>query len=115
MAQVFADPRVSAGRARAAAAYGFDVSPGDDALGYVAESDLADVQAQYALEPDLNGALELRAYEPQPAGTTPLAGKPVPVAAAVFDLLESDDVRLQRIARNWLERALPAAAAVGAG
>ena len=115
MAQVFADPRVSAGRARAAAAYGLDVSPGDDALGYVAASDLADVQAQYALEPDLSGALELRAYEPQPAGTTPLAGRPVPVAAAVFDLLESDDVRLQRIARNWLEHALPAAAAVGAG
>jgi excisionase family DNA binding protein len=115
MAQVFADARVSAGRARAAAAYGLDVSPGDDALGYIAESDLAAVQAQYALEPDLNGALELRAYEPQPAGTTPHAGKPVPVAAAVFDLLESDDVRLQRIARNWLERALPAAAAVGAG
>ena len=42
MAQVFADPRVSAGRARAAAAYGLDVSPGDDALGYIAESDLAD-------------------------------------------------------------------------
>ncbi len=115
LAQVFTDPRVSAGRARAAAAYGLDVSPGDDALVYVAESDLADVQAQYALEPDLNGALELRAYEPQPAGTTPLAGVPVPVAAAVFDLLESDDVRLQRIARNWLDHALPAAAAVGAG
>lgn len=111
MAQVFTDPRVSDGRARAAAAYGLDVSPGDDALGYVAESDLADVEAQYALEPDLNGPLELRAYEPQPAGTTPLVGGPVPVAAAVFDLLESDDVRLQRIARNWLDRALPAAAA----
>jgi hypothetical protein len=115
MAQVFADPRVSAGRARAAAAHGLEVGPGDDALGYVAESDLADLQAQYALEPDLNGQLELRAYEPQPAGTTPLAGMPLPVAAAVFDLLESDDVRLRRIARRWLACALPAAAVVGAG
>jgi excisionase family DNA binding protein len=116
LAQVFTDPRVSAGRARAAAAYGLDVSPGDDALGYVAESDRADVEAQYALEPDLNGRLELRGYQPQPAGTTPLGGMPVPVAAAVFDLLESDDVRLQRVARNWLDRALPAAAAAaGAG
>ncbi len=115
LAQVFADPRVSAGRARAAAAYGLDVSSGDDALAYVAESDLAGVEARYALEPDLNGLLELRIYEPQPAGTSPLAGAPVPVAAAVFDMLESDDVRLQQIARNWLNHALPAAAAVGAG
>ena len=73
------------------------------------------MEAQYALEPDVNGALELRAYERHPAGTTPLAGVPVPVAAAVFDLLESDDVRLQRIARNWSDPALPAAAAVEPG
>ncbi len=115
VAQVFTDPRVSAGRARAAAAHGLDVNPGEDALGYVAATDLADVEAEYALEPDLDGPLELRAYEPQLSGTTPSGGMPVPVAAAVFDLLESDDVRLQRIARDWLERALPAAAAVGAG
>jgi excisionase family DNA binding protein len=111
VAQVFTDPRVSAGRARAAAAYGLDVNPGEDALGYVAATDLADVEAEYALEPDLDGPLELRAYEPQLSETTPSGGMPVPVAAAVFDLLESDDVRLQRIARNWLDRALPGATA----
>jgi excisionase family DNA binding protein len=112
--QVFADPRVSAGRARAAAAYGLDVSPGDDALGYVAQADLADLEARYALEPDSAGGLELQAYHPQPAGTTPLVGRPVPVAAAMLDMLESDDVRLQRMARRWLDRALKAAMA-GAG
>ena len=79
------DVRISLGGAPAAAAHGFDLSAAGDVSGYVGRADLADVEQEYALEPDPRGAVVLRGYDAGLA-CSPVAGVPVPVAAAALDL-----------------------------
>jgi excisionase family DNA binding protein len=101
---LLADRLVSIGRARAAAGHGLDVSPGDDAFAYVARRHLSGLVESFALEADLNGNLELLIYDDaSAAGLEP--GKPVPIAAAVFDMLDSGDTRMQHQAQLWLDSA----------
>ena len=105
VAEIMADGRVSVGRARAAAAAGLDVSPGDDALAYVAEEHLPTVVSQYLLEDDPSGPIDLRVVTASVGSAGPLPGQPVIVAAAVMDMLDSDDARLRHAASGWLDGA----------
>lgn len=100
-----ADARISLGGASAAAAHGFGLSAADDVSCYVARADLADVEQEYALEPDARGAVLLRSYDASLA-RVPVAGGPVPVAAAALDLWESEDARLTHAGDVWLTTAV---------
>jgi excisionase family DNA binding protein len=99
------DRRVSSGGARAAAAHGLDVSVVDDVGGYVDHAALHEIEQDFALEPDVRGDVLLCAYDASLLGA-PIGGKPIPVAAAALDLLDSPDVRLAHAGRSWLQRAL---------
>ncbi len=99
------DVRISLGGAPAAAAHGFDLSAAGDVSGYVGRADLADVEQEYALEPDPRGAVVLRGYDAGLA-CSPVAGVPVPVAAAALDLWESEDARLSHAGGVWLASAV---------
>ena len=105
VAEVMADGRVSVGRARAAAAAGLNVSPGDDALAYVAEDCLPTVVNQYLLEGDSDGPVELQVVAASVGSAGPIPGQPVIVAAAVMDMLDSDDSRLRHAVSEWLDGA----------
>jgi excisionase family DNA binding protein len=102
---LLADSQLSAGRARAASAHGLDVSPGEEAFAYVPLDALVALERRYALEPDPHGAVELMAYDSAHRGG-PQPGHPVPVAAAVVDMLDSRDARLQFQASTWLKKAV---------
>ncbi|NJC69224.1 helix-turn-helix domain-containing protein [Planosporangium thailandense] len=105
IADLLADPAVSPGRARAAALHGLDVSPGDDAVGYVSAAELSALERRYSLEPDPHGQVELRMYRPEDASAVLEPGRPVPLAVAALDMAESDDARMRALGRHWLERA----------
>lgn len=97
------DQRVSPGGSRAAAAHGLGIGPGDETVAYVAEADLAALEHNYMLQPDPDGEVDLHVYS-EPVGIRP--GEPVPVAAAVLDMLDGNDARQRHLARAWLDRAL---------
>lgn len=106
ISDLLADPWVSAGRARAAAEYGFDVSPGDEAYAYVSRGRVGELEKRYELEPDSHGGVELMIYDEGQQVARPVPGHPVPVAAAVVDMLDSNDARLQHQAASWFRDAI---------
>lgn len=104
--ELLADPQVSVGRARAASAHGFDVSPGDEAYAYVPRSRLDELRRRYALEPEAHGAVELMAYDESTHLGGPKPGQPVALAVAAVDMLDSNDARLQHESAAWLGAAV---------
>jgi len=103
IAELLADKRVSVGGARAAARSGLNISAGDDVVVYAAQHDVPALLEYYALEDDPHGPVELRAVPAAAGDFAPRGGVAVPLAAAVFDLLDADDSRLRHAAREWLE------------
>ncbi len=105
VAELVDDPRVSLGGARAAGRGGLDISAGDDVVVYARADDVAALREHYALEDDPHGAVELCAVPAAAGRFAPQGGSPVPLAAAVLDMLDADDSRLQHAACAWLEQA----------
>lgn len=104
------DPRAVVGGAHALAATGADLSPGDSYRVYVRAGDLNALRDRYQLVEDPDGDLEVLVVpDVVPDDVAPHAGGPAPIAAALLDLLEEDDVRGRALAEGWL-RALSAAA-----
>jgi len=103
IAELLDDERVSVGGARAAARSGLNISAGDDVVVYAAEQDVPALRELYGLDDDPRGPVELRAVPAAAGHFAPHDGVAVPLAAAVFDLLDADDSRLRHAAREWLE------------
>lgn len=104
LAELLDDERVSLGGARAASRSGLNISAGGDVVLYAAEHDVPALLERYALEDDPHGQVELRAVPPAAGHFAPQGNAAVPLAAAVFDMLDAQDSRLQDAAREWLER-----------
>ena len=104
LAELLDDERVSLGGARAAGRSGLNISAGDDVVLYAAQHDVPALLERYTLEDDPHGEVELRAVPPAAGQLAPQGGAAVPLAAAVFDMLDADDSRLQHAAREWLEQ-----------
>ena len=103
IAHLSRDPHVSVGGARAVAALGHDLSPGNDWLGYLPEAELPALIGRYALEPDPAGPVLVMAIPSQADPEhLPLQGAPVPLIVAMVDLLGSPDSRSRHLALSWL-------------
>lgn len=73
-------------------------------LGGVGVPLLVALRGHYALKDDPRGPVELRAVPAAAGQFAPQGGAAIPLAAAVFDLLDADDSRLRHVARAWLEQ-----------
>jgi excisionase family DNA binding protein len=102
---LLAEPALSVGGARAAAAAGLRVSPGDEAVAYVAAEALGAVEKRYRLQEDAGGRVELRVVSASVRAFAPRPGVPAPLGAGVLDMAESEDARLRDLARSWLASA----------
>ena len=99
-----ADPCVSRGAGRAAAAHGVGIAAGGRDMLYLPAEQLEEVIARYRLQPHPDGNVELAAIPTSvPEKLRPAAGLPVPMSVAWVDLLEDPDPRAAGAARDWLD------------
>jgi hypothetical protein len=97
------DAAISVAGARAAAAHGLDIAPGDEARGYLRQRHVADLVGRFALEPDRAGNVELLTVpDPVPDSLAPQPGHPVAVAVALVDLFTDADARSRHLASTKL-------------
>lgn len=107
--RMIADARLHPGGASAAAAVGVPVSAASSRRLYLREYDIAAVLDEYRARADSDGQLELMVVPSSASDHLPdapaRAGAPVPVAAALVDLLESPDAREHHVATTLLAAA----------
>jgi len=100
---LLADAAVSVTGARAAAAHGLDIAPGDEARAYLRERHVAELVERYALEPDLGGNVELLVVPASvPDSLAPHPDRPVGAAVALVDLFADADARSRHLASTQL-------------
>lgn len=105
LGRLAADPRLRPGGGFAAVAQGVGIAVSPPRRFYLDEDVLKSVLADYRAQEDPQGPVEFMIIPSDvPAAVRIPAGRPVPLAVALADLLESDDARERHAAAERLQR-----------
>lgn len=103
--RILADPRVRPGGAAAAAEQGMGIAAGSAApLAYLSAHDEPGLRAEFMLNDDPAGNLDLAVIPGDVAQKLSDWGRPMPPIVAAIDLLDDPDARSRDVAQAWIHR-----------